>query len=94
MFFPDSRYANTGTYEVTGADGTPLTVVRLPVPPPPERVVLLGFHPRRDGQRLDAVADHYLGDPTGFWRLADTNAAVVPDALAVRPLIGIPPPGA
>ena len=91
MFFPDSRYAKTGTYQVTGADGTQLTVTRLPVPPQPERIAVLGFHPHGDGQRLDAIAEHYLGDPTGFWRLADANATVVPDALAVRPVIGIPP---
>lgn len=94
MFFPGSRYEKTGTYPVVQPDGTRVAVTRLPLPPRPEELRLLGFHPRRDAQRLDAIANHYLGDPTAFWRLADANNAVVPDALAVRRMIGVPRQGA
>jgi hypothetical protein len=90
MFFPTSRYLKTGTYIVPGPDGTPTLVARWPISPQRERVRLLGSHPRRDEQHLDAIADHYLAEPTGFWRLADANVAMVPDALAVHPTIGIP----
>lgn len=90
MFFAGSRYERTGTYTVQRADGTPIVVARLPLPPAPERVLLRGFHQREDGQRLDHLANHYLNDPTAFWRLCDANDSVVPDALAVRALIGIP----
>jgi hypothetical protein len=94
MFFPGSRYEKTGTYPVLQPDGTRTAVARLPLPPRPEQLRLLGFHRRLDGQRLDTIANHYLGDPTAFWRLADANNTVVPDALAVRPMIGVPPQGA
>jgi hypothetical protein len=94
MFAANSRYAQMGTYQVTRTDGTTVTAVRLPLPPRPELVTLLGFHPRRDEQRLDHIANHYLGDPTAFWRLCNANDAVVPDALSARPLIGIPRQGA
>jgi hypothetical protein len=93
MFSTNSRYAQMGIYRVTRPDGTTVVAVRLPLPPRPERVSLLGSHPRRDDQRLDHIANHYLGDPTTFWRLCDANDAVVPDALAARPLVGIPRPG-
>ncbi len=88
MFFPGSRYEKTGTYTVTRPDGTQVTAAKLQLPP--SNPVLLGYHRRLEGQRLDLIAAHYLADPTGFWRLCDANAAVSPDALAAHDLIGIP----
>ena len=43
----------------------------------------LGEHLRRDGQRLDHLANFYLGDPNGFWRIAEINGAILPDTLAL-----------
>ena len=88
MFFKGSRYENAGTYTVTKLDDTQVSVTRLPLRTTQR---LLGFHPRQAGHRLDLVAAHYLSDATTFWRLCDANNAVVPDALAARKLIGIPP---
>jgi hypothetical protein len=88
MFFKGSRYENAGSYTVTKLDDTQVSVTRLPLP---TTLRLLGFHPRQAGQRLDLVAAHYLSDATTFWRLCDANNTVVPDALAARKLIGIPP---
>ncbi len=87
MFFPNSRYAATGTYVVTRADGRIVTVAILPLPLANRPV---GFHRRLDGQRLDLIAANYISDPTTFWRLCDANNSVSPDALGVRVLIGIP----
>jgi hypothetical protein len=87
MFFPGSRYLQAGTYTVTGPDGGPVAVTRLPLPAP---APLAGYHPRRAGQRLDHIANFYLNDPTGFWKLCDANNAAVPDALAARAQVGIP----
>ena len=86
MFFPGSRYEKAGTYLVE-QDGRAVRVTRTP---PPRREGLRGFHPRRQGERLDLLAHHYLADATAFWRLCDANNAVVPDALAARLLIGVP----
>jgi len=58
MFFPGSRYRSLGTYQVTRADGTVVTVTRLPLPA--SRSVA-GYHPRQAGQRDDLLAAHYLG---------------------------------
>lgn len=87
MFFSGSRYQNAGTYALTKPDGTVVTVTKIPLPTAPS---LLGYHRRQDGQRLDLIAAHYLTDATTFWRLCDANNSVVPDALAVHDLIGIP----
>jgi hypothetical protein len=90
MFFPGSRYQNLASYTVIGPDGSVVSVTRTPLP---SQTPLQGFHQRRQGQRLDLIAAHYLVDPTTFWRLCDANNAVVPDALAVHALIGIPGKG-
>ena len=87
MFFPGSRYQNAGTYTITKPDGTVVSVTRLPLP---LARPLLGYHRRQEGQRLDLIAARYLSDATAFWQLCDANNAMVPDALAVHDLIGIP----
>lgn len=90
MVFPGSRYQQTGTYQVQRADGSVVFVLRLPLP---ATAVVQGNYPRRAGQRLDQIANFFLHDATAFWQLCDANNSVVPDALAARDLIGIPPTG-
>ena len=90
MFFPNSRYAKLATYQVIRADGSTVTVTRLPLP---VQGPVIGFFPRKQNQRLDLIASHFLKDATTFWRLCDANDAVVPDALASHPQIGIPRKG-
>jgi len=89
MFFPGSRYQDLGTYTVTRGDGSTVTATRLPLPSSQR---LRGFHVRRDGERLDLLAAHYLADATAFWRLCDASGTVAPDALATRAQIAIPTP--
>ncbi|MGH6902572.1 MAG: hypothetical protein ACREIR_07525, partial [Geminicoccaceae bacterium] len=50
----------------------------------------LGDHRRKDGQRLDHLANFYLQDAFGFWRIAEHNDAVLPDALADVAVVRIP----
>jgi hypothetical protein len=90
MFFPGSRYLNSGTYTVTRADGATVSVVAIPLP---VQAPLRGYHRRVEGHRLDLIAWRYLADATAFWRLCDANNALAPDALATRDLIGIPAQG-
>ncbi len=90
MFFPGSRYANAGTYTVTLPGGRMVAATHIPLP---SAGTLIGYHRRLEGQRLDLIAYHYLADATAFWRLCDTNDAMVPDALAAHDLIGIPAKG-
>jgi hypothetical protein len=87
MFFPNSRYLNAGTYQVTLPNGSVVTATHLPLP---RKSPLLGFHRRHEGQRIDLVANYYLKDPTAFWRLCDASGSIAPDALAARELVAIP----
>ncbi|HWB84002.1 MAG TPA: hypothetical protein VG675_07670 [Bryobacteraceae bacterium] len=90
MFSKGSRYENAGTVTAVKLDGTVVAVTKIPLPTTPP---LIGFHRRQQGNRLDLIAARYLGDTTAFWRLCDVNGSVVPDALAARDLVGIPPRG-
>jgi hypothetical protein len=91
MLFPGSRYQQADTYTTTRPDGTVVAAVR---PALPGAAVVRGYFRRRaDSGRLDLIAAHFLNDATAFWRLCDANSAVVPDALAARDLVGIPPTG-
>jgi len=72
---------------VKTASGAMVSVTNIPLPSSPP---LLGYHRRLEGQRLDLIANHYLSDPAAFWRLCDANGAMVPDALGVHSLVGIP----
>ena len=90
MFFPNSRYIDAGTYQVVLPSGKTATATHLPLP---RTSRFMGFHRRLEGQRLDIIANYYLKDATGFWRLCNANGAISPDALAARDLVGIPVKG-
>jgi hypothetical protein len=88
VFDRKSRYAkNASTYEVTDRRGR--KVVALTVADKPEQT-LLGEHLLKEGQRLDHLANFYLQDPNGFWRIAEINDAMLPDELAEVESIKIP----
>lgn len=53
----------------------------------------LGEHIRREGQRLDHLANYYLRDPHGYWRICELNDVLLPDQLAEVELIKIPTRG-
>lgn len=87
MSIPGSRYEKTETYLMTTRDGLVVKALRLRLPSSRR---LVGFHLRKQGQRLDHLAAKYLADATRFWELCDANGTIVPDGLAVHEHIGIP----
>ena len=88
IFDGKSRYVkHASIYQVTDRRGR--QVAALTVADKPEQT-LLGEHLRREGQRLDHLANFYLKDPNGFWRIAELNAAMLPDALAEIDTLQIP----
>ena len=87
MFDKKSRYHGLETYEVADRRGREVPVV--PVPPASAEVEL-GVHLRMQGQRLDHLSHRYLGDPAGFWRIAELNGAMLPESLSEAREIRIP----
>jgi hypothetical protein len=80
-----SRYFGTETTSFTRADGTVVTYVVRRFIPQPEHYATLTEHTVREGDRLDNIAAHYLGDPEQFWRICDANATFRPDELTEAP---------
>ncbi len=87
MFDEKSRYAKSATYVVKDHRGRDVTVVS--VPPAPQQS-LLGIHVHRQGERLDHLAARYLDDAAGYWRIAERNDVMLPDALSEVREIEIP----
>jgi hypothetical protein len=54
--------------------------------------VPIGKHAKREGQTLDQLANTYLSDPHAYWRLAEVNDVMHPDALSEVDIIIIPSP--
>jgi hypothetical protein len=90
MFTPASRYYTAPTYQAVLPSGAVMTALVIPGPRSPAPI---GYHLRVVGDRLDLLATRYLNDPTGFWRICDTNNSPVAGSLEARALIGIPAVG-
>jgi hypothetical protein len=84
MFDPTSRYAGIATATLdTTADGRRSTIAykrRRFIPDTSDQTTLLE-HTFVQGDRLDNLTARYLGDPTQFWRVCDTNVVLQPAEL-------------
>ena len=87
MFDEKSRYSKLTPYPV--ADHRGRCVMVVPVPLAPEQS-LLGTHLHQPGERLDHLAAKYLSDPVGYWRIAEQNDVMLPEALSEAREIEIP----
>lgn len=87
MFDPSSRYYRQPTVQIVDHRGRTVTVV---LPPEPSGQELRGEHLRRQGQRLDHLANFYLQDPHGYWKIAELAGVVHPEALSEAAAIPIP----
>jgi hypothetical protein len=96
-----SRYSDveTTTYEAIADDGTRRLVrhYRRRFPAEPADHSTLARHLVVPDDRLDLVSFRYTGDPLGFWRVCDANAALDPDDLVDAEAVGtevvVPVPG-
>ncbi len=87
MFTDKSRYKDVTQYEVTDHRGRTVKVVATPNPP---QQGIKGYHLLKQGQRTDHLASLYLRDPAGFWRIAEANDSMLPEALSEQSEIAIP----
>jgi hypothetical protein len=87
MFDAKSRYAGLTPYPVRDRRGRTLMVVPTP---DAQAEVLLGYHRRHQGERLDHLANAYLGDGAGFWRICELADVVLSDVLAEAREVPIP----
>lgn len=81
---PTSRYYDTPTKTLAGADGENLVYLSRRLVPPGSRFALLSTHTVISGERMDIIAGAELGDPQAFWRICDANDAMRPDDLTTQ----------
>jgi hypothetical protein len=85
MFEPTSRYYNLpmASLTVIGQDGTPVEIRYLNrrFIPAVDGEITLQDYTFTEGERLDNITARYLGDPTQFWRVCDTNGVLRPEEL-------------
>jgi hypothetical protein len=81
FFPPTSRYAGIPTETLTNADGKTVVYLTRRFVPSADRFALLQLHTVTQGERLDNIANQFLGDPTAFWRICDANNAMRPEEL-------------
>lgn len=81
LFPPTSRYHGIDTATMETMDEETIIYLRRRFVPPSERFELIQEHTVTEGDRLDNVTAHYLGDPEQFWRIADANSAMKPEEL-------------
>jgi hypothetical protein len=86
-----SRYVKPPLTPYAAVDVRGREVRALPVPEPPAEVSA-GLHVRKQGEAIDQLAASYLGDPHAYWRIAELNKAIVPDALSELEVLEIPAP--
>lgn len=80
-FPPSSRYHGIELAALERTDGTVVAYVRRRFIPPPDRYALLQEHRVAEGERLDIISAHFIGDPEQFWRICDANALLDPKEL-------------
>jgi nucleoid-associated protein YgaU len=81
LFPPTSRYHGINTATIKTKDGKKIIYLQRRFIPAMERYELIQEHTVTEGDRLDNIAAHYLGDPEQFWRIADANNAMRPQEL-------------
>ena len=91
VFDTKSRFVKPPLEPYTVVDRRGRAVKALPMFEAPAQLTV-GQFVRKQGQRLDHLANAFLSDPHGFWRIAEANAAFLPDSLAEQERVQIPAP--
>ncbi len=76
-----SRYYGLPTLVRESADGHKTVYFQRRFVPHPERFDVLQEHVVTQGERLDNLTAHFIGNPELFWRLCDANRALHPREL-------------
>jgi hypothetical protein len=80
-----SRYDGARVATASVADGVgavrDFAYLLTRTPRDPGTVVPMAWHRVAADDRVDLVADRYLGDAQAWWRICDANSALDPDAL-------------
>ncbi|MFE2107273.1 hypothetical protein ACFXAF_15560 [Kitasatospora sp. NPDC059463] len=95
---PGSRYHGVPLALHTEPDGRQVPYLRRRLLPRADGLTPLAEHTVGAGDRLDLLADRYLGSADQWWRIADANPVLDPRELTATPgrriVIALPGAGA
>jgi nucleoid-associated protein YgaU len=98
---PNSRYYGAAIEDLTFPDGTDVKYLDRRIIPQPSVYTATTTYVVSDGDRLDNLAQKFLGDPTLYWMICDANGVTDPDELTTQtgqaiviPVAASVPPGA
>jgi len=77
-FAENSRYRNIEVAYGSLTDGRQVNYLRRRFLPQPEQMQTIAEHKLCEDERLDQIANRYLGDPEKFWQVCDANRAMRP----------------
>lgn len=80
-FPPESRYAQTPLATLEDAAGRRITYLRRRIVPQVDRFAAVREHAVEQGDRLDRLAQTYLGQAELYWRICDANGTIRPAGL-------------
>lgn len=81
MFFKGSRYERVATHDIKDTRDRVIIYKRIRfIPDTPA----IQQHTVVQGERLDLIAHRYYRDPELFWRICDSNKAMLPDELVAE----------
>jgi hypothetical protein len=81
LFPATSRYYSIGSATLQTAEGKSVIYLKRRFLPQPGDLALLQEHSVSAGDRIDNLAQQYLGDAEQYWRLCDGNGAMNPAQL-------------
>ena len=84
LYPPTSRYHGLRALTYTRDDGRQMAYLERRFLPDPNDLEDLREHAVEQGDRLDNLAYHYIGDPEQYWQIADANAAMYPEDLTAE----------
>lgn len=96
-----SRYYGIGTAVYVTPDGRQFPYTPRRILPRPTDLAQIDQYTVVDGDRIDVLANRFIGDPEHWWRIADANpvidqrdlTAVPGDTLRITLPAGVPGPG-
>ncbi len=81
MFFKGSRYEKVKEAQLTNTNGRVIKYKRIRFI---QETPAIQRHTVVRGERLDLITHQHYKDPLLFWRICDTNKAMLPDELVIE----------
>lgn len=81
---PNSRYYGAAIEQLTLPSGTAVNYLARRIIPQPSIYATTTTYVISDGDRLDNLAQQFLGDPALYWMICDANGATDPDDLTAQ----------